>query len=211
MTKKQELKINDFIAKHMQDFYLKIEVIGVPDEITEMLRKELRQIALLPSANLRAQDIVEDFVNLMNRHPELYSKKKAAQKMENVQVVLANPCPNIISSTLREGTVLIENRYGFFDVRFIQEQKLFNKTPEEIEEGLKSTGRKTIFLEPDEKIIVAPTEGRIGTFIDQEMIDGQLTLTFQLIILPQIEREQAKEKPTQGPLENEAMLEYPEL
>lgn len=211
MKKNEQSQINSFVARHMRDFFMQLDYVGTPDEIAQMLRKELEQIALSSSAESIANDIVEDYVNLMNRHPELYKKTSVTEKIKDVQVIPATPCPNIISSTLREGVTLIENRHGYLDIYYAQEQRLMNKTPEEIKKELESTKRETIFLAPGEKIIVAPKEGRLGTFIDQELIDGQVTLTFQFIILPQAQLDQEKENTPQKPLENEASQEYAEM
>ena len=60
------------------------------------------------------------------------------------------------------------------------------------------TERPIRFLKPNEQIIIAPSKGNIGTLIEQELDGDNLVLTYQLIIIPQLELTKDDEEPEQN-------------
>lgn len=196
MKGKEFNPIDEFVARHMRNFIIDHPVNGIPQEIKDLLKKQLREVATHKKAERLATDIIEDFHRLLKNHPELYQPKKLAKRVKNIEVFYTTektPCPNIISADLNDGATLIENRYGYFDVYCIKEQLLKNQTREKIRYALIKTGRATRFLKPGESIIIAPTRGNIGTLIEQELDGDNIVLTYQLIILPHLEKTKSEE------------------
>ena len=183
-------QVDKFVLRHMRDFICDTPD-GTPKEIKDLLRQQLREVASHKKAEHLANEIREDFYRLLKNHPELLNPKKTAKQVNNVEVIYTsdnNLSPNFISADLSDGATLIENRYGYFDVYCIKPQILANQTPEQIRFKLIKTGRATRFLKPNEKIIVAPSKGTIGTLIEQELDGDKIVLTYQLIIMPQLEK-----------------------
>ena len=199
---KEQEQINQFVLRHMRDF-IGNNPDGIPQEVKDLVREKLREVATHKKAERLAYDICEDFELLLRRHPELFQAKKTAKKADNVEVFYTTDkvhCPNIIAADLSDGATLIENKYGFFDIYCVKEQVLKNKTPEQIRYALIGTGRGIRFLKPGEKLIVAPSKGDIGTLIEQEPDGDKIVLTFQLIIIPQLDLTKDEEKRKQESL-----------
>ena len=192
-------QIDKFVLRHMRDFICD-SPSEIPQEIKQILREKFREVATHRKSEHLAKDIAEDFHKILKNNPALYEPKKTAKKTKNTEVIYVdekNLCPNIISSDLSDGATLIENKYGFFDVYCIKPQLLKNKTQEQIRFNLIATGRGTRILKNREKLIVAPQRGNIGTLIEQEFDGDSIFLTYQLIIMPQLELTKEDNDPEQ--------------